>query len=893
MKFSKRNTPFCFATLLLFSLLAMASVAVAQLPVPASSQFDITGFIQSAGLGGAGTGPGVGAHMGGTITVNGHVIIVPSETIVILPASAFTWQELFAFAPAPYTGVATGMAQADVPAPLTTYEAHVIGNRVLGGAGGADVYIAGLIWISQQALNSGQGFINCISYANPVAPEIRVGGLLGNCASGARLRINDPAVGLTGTGRYTVAFTPDARFTVDQDNPTIESITGFPMCIPRVDPNVGVDPLCPLTQRPLVGTPAATAAKCAAPAVSGPGVFCSSFTMGAPPVAVAGTLDPTVQTPFVVGDFVTYAGTLVQDASPATPTAGPWPGTASTYIAAHTMVNNTAIYTAGGTDPAYVTVAVSLIGTGGLTVIGANEAAIRTRFEGFTSDVDAGVSPGSTTNTFPSQRLIKLYGIDLTPLGAAPPAVPGATNDRFWGQISVDPGPPTGAAKGRWRFRPPCDPFGTPEARPDKQCVMNAANTFLPPTREVRAVIGASADGTKAPAFVAPITAASPTTANGIVYGQYHAPIADYIFPEQLPGMAPIPENNFNTMPFLAAGGYTSAGGTIVGQLNPWPSNVVVVQSCTTLPTANAGGSYTVASGGSVTLNGSGAAPDPILTYSWTVDVGTLSNPSIPNPVYTAPVVGGQTVATATLTVTTCAGASAANNAPITINAATAPTVNPIAPVSVFSGAAGILQPITGSDPNVPALTPLTFNATQVPAGTLNPFTVTQLPPTGARINFTAPILPANQLVPTLVTVNVTATNTAPLTSAAQATTVTINPIPDVITPASAEYRNGLKRLIITVNDANPFVTLTLQPYVTSTGTTYNPDPAAGGVGNVFTNNNNGTYSLTLNGVPAPACGNPSGLYQLPCPNTPLDVKSNIQNVPGDTGAFALTRIRQ
>src|SRR3954470_785181 len=188
MKSYTRNAQFRFAAVLLFSLLAMASVAVAQLPVPASSQFDITGFIQAAGLGGAGTGPGVGAHMGGTITVNGHVIIVPSETIVILPASAFTWQELFAFSPAPYTGVATGMAQADAPAPLTTYEAHVIGNRVLGGAGGADVYIAGLIYISQQELNTGAGYINCIIYTTG---ELRVGGLIGNCSTGARVQIND------------------------------------------------------------------------------------------------------------------------------------------------------------------------------------------------------------------------------------------------------------------------------------------------------------------------------------------------------------------------------------------------------------------------------------------------------------------------------------------------------------------------------------------------------------------------------------------------------------------------------------------------------------------------------------------------------------------------------
>jgi hypothetical protein len=812
----------------------------------------------------------VGAHTGGFITVNGHLITVPSETIVILPANALTWQELFAQAPAPYTGAATGMAMADVPAPLSTYEAHVIGNRVLGGPGGADVYIAGLIWISQQGLNSGQGFINCISYANPAAAEIRVGGVIGNCATGARIRINDPAVGLTGTGRFGAAFTPDARFTVDQDNPTIASITGFPMCIPRVDPAVASDPLCPQSQRPLVGNPAAA---CTAPATAG--ARCTSFTMLAPPVVPGSQLDPTVQAPFEVGDFVTYAGTLVQDAAPVTPTAGPWPGTASTYIAAHTMVNNTAIYTAAGTDPAYVTIEVSLIGTGGLTVIGANEAAIRTRFEGFTSDVSAVAA---------SQRLIKLYGIDLNPLT-------GATSDRYLGVIGVDPGPPNGAAKGRWRFRPPCDPFGTVEAKPDKQCVMNAANTFLPPPREVRAVISASQDGTKAPAFTAPITPASPTAANGIVYGQYHAPISEYIFPEQLPGMAPIPENNFNTIPFLAAGGYTSSAGTVVGQLNPWPSNGTVIQPCTVLPVANAGGSYTVASGGTVTLNGSGSAPDPILTYSWTVTLGTLSNATISSPLYTAPVVGVQTAVTATLTVTTCAGASAPNTGPITINAATAPTVDPIAPVTVFSGAAGFLS-ITGSDPNVPALTPLTFNANQLPAGTLNPFTVTQLPPTGARINFTAPILPATQLTPTLVTVCVTATNTGNLVSAPQCTTVTVNPIPDAITVASAEYRTGLKRLIITVNDANSNVTLKLQPYVTSTGTTYNPDPAFGGVGNVFTNNLNGTYSLTINGVPAPACGNPAG-YQTPCPSTPLDVKSNILNVPGDTGPFALTRIRQ
>jgi hypothetical protein len=142
------------------------------------------------------------------------------------------------------------------------------------------------------------------------------------------------------------------------------------------------------------------------------------------------------------------------------------------------------------------------------------------------------------------------------------------------------------------------------------------------------------------------------------------------------------------------------------------------------------------------------------------------------------------------------------------------------------------------------------------------------------------------------ISVSVTATNTANVPSAAQSAPVTVNPTPDVITVVSAEYRTSLKRLIITVNDANPNVTLKLQPYLTTAGTTYNPDPAAGGVGNVFTNTAP-TYTLTINGVPAPACANPNGLYQTPCSATPLDVLSNIQNVPGNSGFFALTRIRQ
>lgn len=1037
--FNFRNARTRLFGVLLLCLLAISVTAWGQLPIPASTQFDITGFIQSATLGGPGTGAGSGAHQGGFITVNGHLITVPSETIVILPANALTWQELFALAPAPYAPTQTGLALSDLPAPLTTYEAQVVGNRVLGGPGGADVYIAGLIYISQQGLNSGNGFINCMNYATG---EMRVGGVLGNCATGARVQINDPV------GRFGRVVSPDPRFSVDDANPTIAAATGFPMCFPRVlaDPLIPGNPddaLCPLTQRPLA----------IAPAVG----FATVIQMN-DPVALAGVPPAaTVQAPFQVGDWVTFAGTLVADPGvTAGPTAGPWPGTANTYISAHTISNNVAVYTWPNTDPAYIATEVTIIGTGGLTVVGTGEAVIRTRFEGMMTDV----------NPNPAlQRKAHLYGIDFNPLTGAP-------TDRDFGTIGVDPGPPLGAVKGRWRFRPPCLPFGSVPTKPDKECVMNAAGSFLPPPREVRAVI----EG-------AWIPGQTTTYANGIIAGQYHAPILEYIFPENVPG-APIPENNFNTIPFLAQGGYSSSTGTLAGQLDPWPSNIVPIPACG--PTvANAGGPYTVASGGTVALAGSASGTTPI-TYAWTAPSGTFDNATVASPNFTAPQVaadtsitvsltatncGGPSVATATVTVTaalaptvnpiapqtvdsgssgsfavsgtdtnnpaslpltwsvsqsgapaltgltvsstgpstaavnytaptgvltatnitvtvTATNAAGVASAPVstivtinpaaavcvapvanaggpysvnsgasvalsgsatgttpitfswappasgsiaplnsatatftapvvvaqtpvnvsltatnscgsstasstvTVNAALAPTVNPVANISVFSGAPGAFA-ISGSDPNNPVLTPLTFTVTQTGAPALTGLTVTPTGPTTANVTFTAPTLPVGQAVPSTVTLTIKATNTAPLTSAPVTTTVTINPLPDLITVTAAEYRIGKQRLILTATSSagnNPGVVLKLQPYLTTTGTIYNPDPAAGGVGNTFTLAA-GIYTLDVVGAPKPAC-NANGTFATPCTiaPAPLDVRSNLN---GDSGLFELTKIRQ
>ena len=844
--------------------LIAAGTAKAQQPQPpaqSSTQFDVVGFIQEATL-----DPTCAAnsHCGGTIKVNGQVILVPKEIVVMFPANALTWQEMFALAPAPY-GLATvppssGIAEADLPIPLTTYEAHVVGNRVVGStqpAAGPDSYIAVLIFVSQHSLSSGVGFINFIDYA---FGEMRVGGVINdpNCAqggtplsnplcSGTRVRLNDPM------GRFGRIISPDVRFTVDPDNPTIASGTGFPMCLPRTDPAVAVDTLCPQAQRPLDPT---------APALGGPpGGFAITINMNDPtnPALVGVPPDATIQAPFEVGDYVTFNGTVVADGL--TPTAMPatgWPGTANTYVAAHTIINNTAIFTATGTNPAYILTDTALIGTGGLSVLGAAEAVIRTRFEGTATDTG---------------RFVDLYGIDTDPNT-------GATTDRFYGSIGVDPGPPNGAVKGRWRFRPPCLAAGGVPTKPDKQCVMNTSGTFLPPTREMRAVIRG--------AFTAPITPASPTAANGIVYGQYHAPIFTYIFPENIPG-TPIVPNNFNTIPFLAQGGYTTGGnpstlspspgllGTLVGQLNPWPDVNVPVGACV-VPTANAGGPYTVAAGGTVLLGGS-ATGTPAPTLLWTVSSGTVTPNNIGAATFSA--VGATSPVTATLTASNVCPAgvtnTASSSATITINAAIAPTLNTVAPITVFSGAPKTIA-LSGTDPNVPAQA-LTFTVTQAGAPPLVNLTVTSTGPSTANLTFTAPTLPATQVTSTVIQLTITATNTGGAISAPEFTTVTVNPLPDALTITTAQYRIGKQRLDLTVTSNNAAVgaalIVKLQPYLTTTGTTF--DPAT--LGNTLTFAG-GVYTLTLVGAPEPA---------IP-PAKPIIVKDNLGGSSPLTGTAITVR---
>src|SRR4051794_39630836 len=108
--------------------LVLAGVVAAQsasVPIP----FTVVGFIQSATVDSAGD-----PLSGGTLTVNGLTITIPRNTILQMPATAISWADVFAMAPDPYRSVGqSGLALSDNPAPRTTYEVTVYGNRVGGG----------------------------------------------------------------------------------------------------------------------------------------------------------------------------------------------------------------------------------------------------------------------------------------------------------------------------------------------------------------------------------------------------------------------------------------------------------------------------------------------------------------------------------------------------------------------------------------------------------------------------------------------------------------------------------------------------------------------------------------------------------------------------------------
>lgn len=511
-------------------------------PPPVPPQFDITGFIQEAMLDTAGSicqaaDPRLA---GGTLKVNNIQIIVPCNTILQMPAATLTWQEVFSLAPRDIglpldsNGIPTqsGLALNDtvswpVPTPyngpLPSYEVHVQGNVVDGK------YIAGLIFISQQSLNLGQGTITAIDYAKG---ELLVAIGKGPNPTTARVRINDPlgrfgaSHGGPESGAALIEPGYDRRFSIDEESPTIHATTGFPMCIPRGGAD---DPDCPQSNRPRSPNCASLPSPFPAFVTQPMGTICSSFVMDPPgtsgPVCpfVDFCRDPTDasrQVPFEVGDFIDFLGTLKVDGKGA-------------YISAHTIVAHLGIYTYPGTMPAYLGIEVIVQGTSAQPLANLpQEATSKIKVEGFSTD------PTS---------LVDIYAVDVDPQS-------GVSSDRWLGTANPS-GPPV---IGRFRFRP-------------------NAGAFLPATREVRIVSRSLCGDNLSPCSPANSPQANPLAANGLIAGQYHAPNFQFIFPENLLLGDAVVSANFQDLPFLYCGsgplGTPTAGANppLVRQLDPAP----------------------------------------------------------------------------------------------------------------------------------------------------------------------------------------------------------------------------------------------------------------------------------------------------------------------------------
>ena len=517
-----------------------AKPAIAQAVVP----FSIVGHIQTFTL----TAPD-NPFSSATMVVNGVTVTIPTNTVVLMPAAYLTPQEIFRCAPPglptdpPQTfpcpaspKAKSGLALDDrvtlADPPLAPFEAEIVGN-IVGG-----VHIAGLVRISQQSLNNTAGFIRSISAAGEMCVGASPTPVASCVPPDTRVRINDP------TKVYgAINTSPDLRFSVDPDNPTIHAQTGYPMCVSSPG-----DSGCLLTNRPFSGGAPLTTFVMDSQAI----------TTGLPPahpsilpcVGALPACDPNKTAPFIVGDFINLAGTLFKDGNAAHPY----------YISAHTIEANVGIYTKpGAPNIAYVFQEKTILGTlGPLTgpapvapCVAALECTARLRIVGFTTDP----SRLSSIHTYASD-------VDAT----------GVRHTRLLSTVQRPQAP-----FGRFRFDIPRTPTLVPNGLgATREIMVRMDNVALGDNGVPLPDNTVIADNLNSPGLA---------NANGIIAGQYVAPVGEYLFPEGLIMGAPPPAANFQCLAFLTAGWATALTGEalkLVGQLTPWPG--------TTAPAASAAG---------------------------------------------------------------------------------------------------------------------------------------------------------------------------------------------------------------------------------------------------------------------------------------------------------------
>jgi hypothetical protein len=469
--------------------------------------FDETGFIQDATVSADNSAcPDVTDphRLGGSVTINDTPMVVPCNMIIQMPASTMTWADM----------VNGGPSLALKDSPFPSFEMRVVGNIVAGK------HMAGLMFASQQSANTGSGVISKIDYATG---DIHVD--TGDPAKPALVQINDPS------GRFGRKQSPDPRFGVDDQNPTIHAGTGYPMCVPRTDPATTDDQLCPQANRPKPAgagrhcrnftdagvVPLPASGELSAPLASDE--FCSKFVMPSVASRADSDPDPRQQAPFEVGDQITYSGTLEH-------------GSGGDYISAHTIEANVGIYTQPGTQPSYLAIGEFGVGSADPNANAANgvaqEAQDRIFLESETTDVKTPVD-------------IYMQDVD---------AATGALHNRWVTPFEMtgenQAGTPSGGITTQFA--------GAQPQRARLRATKAPLGLLSQPTRTIRVAVRSLCTPDSNQATMDACLNNAPTTANGLVAGEYTAPTFEFIFPENvMAGDGVVPFDLWH-LPFLRNG---------------------------------------------------------------------------------------------------------------------------------------------------------------------------------------------------------------------------------------------------------------------------------------------------------------------------------------------------
>ena len=462
-----------------------AALAHAQ-PVDPPGGFALIGHIEKFTL----DAPGV-LTSGAKVTVRGIDVVLPANLIITMPGGYLSAEQLFRGRDfkTPETPRRTGLAlaemnDADLVCPpalaapgkkcaLPAAEIELAGNIIDGR------YIAGTARISQGGLHIGGGFIRSIDTSSGF---FTVGADAGTAAT-ARLRLNDPQ-GIYGPRPDpTRPLLIDQRFALDPGNAPIHARTGFPVCLT----DSARPALCPNSNR-------ATDVRAA---------NYRRFTCGATPAGntepILPGCQPHLPIPLREGDYVNYVGMLDKDDT-------------GYFISLHGLDAEIGAYTSPGVDPAYVFVEEAIQGTKGarylldaaIPALGTipQEETARYKLVGFTTDPSRTV----TVEIFDDDGHSNPQAPTFAPTRLATRIVP--TNLAQLGRFKM-----IWAAKEEARI-----------VRRNVRVMLSAATA--PPFDAALAPGQASND---LPAGSMP---AGASKRGGYAYGQYEAPVSEYISPE-------------------------------------------------------------------------------------------------------------------------------------------------------------------------------------------------------------------------------------------------------------------------------------------------------------------------------------------------------------------------